>query len=408
MLKFWGVLWLIWMGFAAAFASADEIQLTQFKVENPKALVLWLPSERGVLPQEKALAQALEQQQISVWMPDLFESYFLPIAPSSLLKVPVADVTELIAQFQKQQPSLPHYLITSNRGATLALKALAAKPKSQNLGLIFLNPNLYISTPEPGKLAEYWPEVSRVNYPIYIRQAELAPSRWHLQALQEQLNMRGSDVFIQLLPKLRDRYYFRADANAYEQDRAQFLAADLMQSMRLLNPYLAEKRFNSAVGQAEIATEIKVPDRKIGLQVYQGLANKPLALPSFEGNMVSLTDLHGKVVLLNFWASWCPPCVHEMPSMANLKTQLNQKPFEILAVNLAEERAVIKQFKQQHPLNFPVLMDLQGQAVQDWQVFAYPSSYLIDKQGKIRYALFGSYDWQNPQALNIINELIHE
>lgn len=407
-------LWLLFLstclGFGSVMALAQEnLQLNEYVATKPQALVLWLPSERGVLPQEHNYAQQLADFGATVWLPDFFESYFLPIAPSSLLKVPLGDVVALLNRFIEQDAQLPHFVVTSNRSAALAMKAwvqISQKPV-RNVGFVLINPNTFVSTPEPGEKAQYWPEIARVNAPIYIMQAELSPWRWHLTSLAQTFGLSGSDVFIQLQNKLRDRYYFRKDANTFEQSRAQDLVKELEVAMQLLKPYLSVERVSQPHAEM-VVTEVKVPEKRVGMQVYQGAQNRVLKLLDLTGQTVDLTAQKGKVVLLNFWASWCPPCVHEMPSMEGLKMQLKAQPFEILAVNLAEEKTDIVQFKKEHQLTFKILQDPLGSAVQEWQVFAYPSSYLIDKQGQIRYALFGSYDWQQPEALETIQKLLLE
>jgi peroxiredoxin len=150
------------------------------------------------------------------------------------------------------------------------------------------------------------------------------------------------------------------------------------------------------------------PPNDDALPVYKGEQNRRLVLQDMDGKTINLKDYRGKVVLLNFWASWCPPCVHEMPSMAALKTQLKGQDFEILAANLAEDKAAINAFVKSHPVNFPILLDPKGSAVKEWKVFAYPSSYLIDKKGQIRYALFGGYEWTSPAAMHAIEQLLKE
>lgn len=94
--------------------------------------------------------------------------------------------------------------------------------------------------------------------------------------------------------------------------------------------------------------------------------------------------------------------------MTRLKTALKGQPFEILAANLAEEKPQIESFLTEHPVNFPILLDPKGSAVQAWRVFAYPSTYVIDKQGTIRYALFGGHEWDDPATLQQIEALIRE
>ena len=124
---------------------------------------------------------------------------------------------------------------------------------------------------------------------------------------------------------------------------------------------------------------------------------------------MGLKQFENQVVLVNFWATWCPPCVHEMPSMQRLSEKLIGDPFVILGVNIAEEETVVKAFLQ-HKVNvdFPILLDIHGNAMRQWNVMAFPTSFVIDKQGKIRYALFGSVDWETPEIVNKIETLIKE
>ena len=124
---------------------------------------------------------------------------------------------------------------------------------------------------------------------------------------------------------------------------------------------------------------------------------------------VTPADLaRGEVTLVNFWASWCPPCVHEMPSMSRLNDDYREQPFTILAINLGERIEDIQNFLQQHPVNFPVLLDPQQQLPRQWKVFAFPTSYIIDKQGRIRYSVAGGIDWTSDEAKRAIQGLLDQ
>ena len=374
-------------------------------------LVLWLPSEYGYPAGVRLQAQKLAQHSHSqVCLPNLFEAYFLPTAPSSIDKIPASVIWALTEKLQSLQPSKPLYVLAEDKGAVLAIRGWHWRQQQQALhhkGLILLNPNLYIATPIPGEKAQYLPEVSQINAPIFILQAELSPWRWHLRNLAETLTKGGSPVWLQLLPKVRDRFYFRPDALPNEQQQAKQLPAQLTQAMEALKADMSKNRVLQQT-EASVSPKAVKNQKKSGLVPYKGPQNIPLRLQSLQGKRMDLADYRGQVVLLNFWASWCPPCVHEMPSMVALKNQLKGQPFEILAVNLGEPKPAIQAFLKQHPVNFPVLLDPTGQAVKNWRIFAYPSSFLIDQKGHIRYALFGGYDWTQPQAVKLIRQLMAE
>ncbi len=408
--------------FSGAQAKTLDLTDTQVTIQvtaaanKPLARVLWLPSEYGVLSAEKKLAQQLSQVGLESWQVDLFEALLLSPTPSALDQIPTEWIAELIEQAHAN--SLPLFIIAPNKAAQLAVRGLQVyqqQPK-QHIGLILLNPNLYTETPAPGTEPRYWPQTRTLNIPSYILQAELSPWRWQIARLVNQLNHAGSPVFSHILPQMRDRFYFRPDALANEHQASAQLATQLTQAMRLLTSYMHNLRLggtptheiNRPANAPEGKNDVVKASKTDQLQIYQGQQNIPLNLQDLTGQMVALTDYQGKVVLLNFWASWCPPCLHEMPSMTRLKSQLNTQPFDILAVNLAEQPQDFADFLQQNPVNFPVLLDPKGQAIKDWRIMAYPTTYLIDKQGQIRYALFGGTEWDQPQHLNLINQLLAE
>lgn len=134
----------------------------------------------------------------------------------------------------------------------------------------------------------------------------------------------------------------------------------------------------------------------------------PVATYPADGGRLALWIPAEYGVLVNFWASWCPPCVHEMPSMQRLADRYADRPFTILAVNLAEDEADVRAFVARHELRFPVLLDPAGESIDAWKVFAYPTSYVIDHRGDIRYALFGAIDWLEPDVLKTSESLLDE
>lgn len=133
-----------------------------------------------------------------------------------------------------------------------------------------------------------------------------------------------------------------------------------------------------------------------------------LNLPTLDGGRVNLADLRGRVVLVNFWAVWCPPCRKEMPSMERLSKLLAKRPFTILASNAGETAERIRPFLNDVPLTFPILLDQDGARMKAWRVFVLPTSFLVDKQGQIRYSLSGHIEWDEPEAVAVIEKLLAE
>jgi len=134
----------------------------------------------------------------------------------------------------------------------------------------------------------------------------------------------------------------------------------------------------------------------------------PLTLADLGGNTYTLADFRGQVVLVNFWASWCAPCIIEMPGMQRLKQAMTGRPFSILAVNVKESKGTIWKFLNRVKVDFTLLRDSDGRVARDWQVNVYPASYLVDPAGEIRYVAYGPRQWDNPEIVQLIEEMLNE
>lgn len=157
-----------------------------------------------------------------------------------------------------------------------------------------------------------------------------------------------------------------------------------------------------------VALVAAAPSQAGALRPYTGVATPPpLVLKDLQGKVRDLREFKGQVVLVNFWATWCPPCRIEMPSMWRLKQKFKGRPFVVLAVDMGEEEVVVNTFlPEKMKRDFIVLMDKDGVALRDWKVFAFPTSYIIDAKGKIRYALYGALEWDKPSVVEIIRRLL--
>lgn len=137
-------------------------------------------------------------------------------------------------------------------------------------------------------------------------------------------------------------------------------------------------------------------------------AKAPLfTLPALDGKNISLSSLKGKVVLLNFWASWCPPCLEEMPSLQVLYKKLQSKPFELLAVNIDEDGvSSALPVVQKLDLNFPILLDPPQETTRKYGTIGVPETYIIDTNGIVVEKIFGPRDWSKPENQASIEVLL--
>jgi thiol-disulfide isomerase/thioredoxin len=132
----------------------------------------------------------------------------------------------------------------------------------------------------------------------------------------------------------------------------------------------------------------------------------PLVLPDLEGRQHRLADYRGQVVLVNFWTTWCPPCVKEIPALQRLKVRMRDRPFTILAVNVADSRALSLAYLARFSADFTVLLDEAGTTVKPWKVYVFPTSFLVDAEGRIRSAIVGALDWDAQETLAAIETLM--
>jgi len=129
------------------------------------------------------------------------------------------------------------------------------------------------------------------------------------------------------------------------------------------------------------------------------------ALRDHLGNPVSLADYRGKVVVINFWATWCPPCRREMPSLNRAAAWLKKYDVEMLAINSGERPGRVEKFLQKQPMDFPVLLDPDSRVSSDWEATRLPITYVVDQQGRLVFRALGSREWDAPELLVPIRSL---
>ena len=142
------------------------------------------------------------------------------------------------------------------------------------------------------------------------------------------------------------------------------------------------------------------------LKPWSGGATPPLALRDAQGREHKLSDYRGKVIVLNFWATWCDPCREEMPSMQRLQDKLAGKPFAILAVDYGEGVPRVNDFLKKVPVRFTVLLDRDTSAASAWKVKVLPTTLVLDSRHRIRYSVVGDLEWDSPEVEGAIRKLL--
>ncbi|MFQ5882590.1 MAG: peroxiredoxin family protein [Candidatus Methylomirabilales bacterium] len=131
-------------------------------------------------------------------------------------------------------------------------------------------------------------------------------------------------------------------------------------------------------------------------------------LPNLKGKTVRLSDFRGKkAVFINFWATWCAPCRLEMPTMEKAYQTYKGQGLEILAVSIdAGPKSVVKNFMQELKLAFPTLLDPDMKVLGQFRIFGIPASFLLDKEGVIRFRELGYRDWTDGESTKILEDLL--
>jgi peroxiredoxin len=146
-----------------------------------------------------------------------------------------------------------------------------------------------------------------------------------------------------------------------------------------------------------------------GFRVAEPVAAAPaFTLNDHQGKPMAIQNQRGKVILINFWATWCPPCIHEMPLMNQLLSSMKARPFAIWALNVQETQEDVAKFLQSRNFHFPVLLDVDGKAMGGYQARGLPSTYLIDCAGNLIGAITGILKWTDSAMQTLLAALFKD
>jgi len=383
----------------------QELVIHRYPAQG-KQLIIWVAPSWGSRELSFQLIDDLANAGIEVWHVDLLDSLFLQRSSNSMRSLSGAYVAELV-RYARQQTAKSIFLLSRSYGAVPLLRGARdwqlANPTEKYLkGAIIFSPDLYRGAPELGLQPEYLPIVDATNISLVIFQGAKRGNRWQLDSLVEHLQKGGSQVFVNVLKDVNSVFFEPSRAEPSSLQMAQ-IRKQILWTLNLLEKMPSPQ--SPVKFLAKVSNNPSVLDDK--LKPYR--ANpvpKTLSLKDALGREFVRQDYQNKVTVVNFWATWCRPCVKEIPSLNNLRRVMKDKPFELISVNYAESAEEIRAFMQTVNVDFPVLMDTDGRVSADWQVVVFPSTFVIGQSGRIEFGVNAGLEWDDKDIINKLTKML--
>lgn len=386
-------------------ASDDvEITVTRFPAQG-EYLLVWLAPEYGFRKAHRSLADKFPEQDIEVWQADITEALFLPQSSSSLKQLDGKYVADLV----ENAHALTGKNVALAGDSYAAMNALLGARYWQSrhqtdpylVGAVLFTPYSFAYIPPLGLAPEYLPIVESSNIPLVIFQAQNSGIVSQFDELLVKLRTNESPIYTQSVPNVMSLFYEEEPTPAMVQS-----AQSIPVRIRQLLPVLA--------GHGTPARPVplkQAPTARTGIDIYLKDFNgksgpTAFALADINGNTIVKDDFTEKVTVVNFWATWCPPCIDEIPSLNRLQEKMKGRAFELISINYAEDRKTISSFMEKVKVDFPVLLDQNGATAHHWNVISYPSTFVIDRQGKFRYGVNAAIEWDTPELIQKLESLM--
>ena len=383
-----------------------NVYLSTFGDSN-RPLVVWFTEGYASRQTFKQIMTQFNDAGYELWQVDLLDSYFIERTPTNIRGLTGEGVASVLEHANQQ--GRPFVAVSSGRMSLPLLRGarlwqLENKPE-KGIGnlqqVVTFFPNVFDAPKKAGDVPELFPIVSSSSLPITVIQPTEGAFKWKLPDIINALQANGSQVAVVAASHARDWYFVKDDGNDLEKQAAASIA-DRFEVWLKAGQVAIDTRFKPV---EQLATKRATVSLK-GLVQIANRAAANFELTDISGKTIHLTDKRGKVILLNFWASWCAPCVKEIPSMNRLAESFDRDQFEIVSVNFKESPETIAAFFKQVQVDFPVLIDLQGKVANQYEIFAFPSSFIIDAHGNLRYSVNAAIEWDEPQIKSVIDSLI--
>lgn len=387
-------------------ANGTELTLLRHDAEG-EYLVLWVAGSGGLTERGRQMAETLAGQGIEVWQIDFAETLFQMGGSNFLRNLDPRYLVELIETAHRRSGK-KIVLFTRGYGAIPVLRAATLwqqQPgtRARVSGVILISPDLLAGVPELGMQPEYLPISRATNLPLMIFQAGKRSNRAHFPRLLRELHSRNSNVYYGIMPGVAGLFY-HGDTSPATLEKLKRLPDELPGVIRLLE----------ATSRDNVPPAYTLPGRitarlDSSLKTYRANPVPPaIRLQDVNGENVVIDDYRNRITVVNFWASWCPPCVEEIPSLNRLMARMRGKPFELVSINYAESSETVASFLKQVRVDFPVLLDSDGSVTTQWNVIAYPSTFVIGPDGRIRYGVNAAISWDSQDVVNKLTRLLEQ
>lgn len=355
--------------------------------------ILWISSTE-TQSADFNLAKQLAATDLEIWLTPL---QGISKTSQTTKELSSAQLAELIQESLPSKAENKLYIFSTGEQAKAAVESLKtwqdARGSSKQLaGLILAYPELTLDKTKQAD-PQFIEAAYQLKLPIYIFQPAKKLNLTALESLVAAFEKTGSVVYAEVVNDVAAGYLQREASSEEETLQASVFPAQLAQAL---------DKLEEAASQPSVA---KIEEMDAALQEHPTKEIAPeLRLLDLNGKTQDLKNYRGKVVLLNFWATWCPPCVKEIPSLNNLRKQFSPDDFVVLSVDVGEELKDIQAFLEHLPADYPVLVDTTSSSSEAWQLKAFPSTYVIDRKGRLRYMYFGGLEWDEPEIIKFLEK----
>lgn len=382
-----------------------EINLYHYPAKG-EYLLLWVASGYPMSPRIFSMLSSLADNGIEVWLVDFSEVLFQPRSSNFLRNLKAEYVTDIIESAHKRTGkkivamARAYGAIPVLRGATLWQQR--NRDKNYLSGIVLFSPDLYQSIPELGLEPEYVPVTRNSTIPMMIYQAKSRGTYSQLKRLLREITRTNNAVYFNVLSGVSGIFY-RNDLS--EETRAMLgrMPIELPGIFKLLD----KTHRGRPLSGFRLSKSTAGSRMDIRLKIFKGNP-EPAVIRLYDVNKtpIELSDYKGQVTVVNFWATWCPPCIHEIPSLNRLRAKMKGRKFRLISINSAEPPKIVKAFLKRVNVEFPVLMDINGSVSGQWNVVTFPSTFVIGSDGKIHYGVNAAIEWDSPEVINKLESLL--